>query len=112
MTHRIDAPIRVFLDPSGTAPAAFLWDRRCYRIRRVEACWKQMGPWWDGKGERTCFRVAAEGEPTSRLQTPPPYPPPRNGEGGILPARLEMEGIYELVHDHGSGQWLLAGILD
>jgi len=83
MTRRIDAPVRVVLDRSGTKPAAFLWERRCYRVRRVEACWKQMGSWWDGEGERTCFRVA-----------------------------VEAAGIYELAHDHETGQWFLMGVLD
>ena len=83
MTRRFHAPIRVFLNRSGTAPAAFSWERRRYRVRRVEACWKQMGPWWDGEGERTCFRVVAE-----------------------------AAGVYEILHDHTNGRWFLISVLD
>jgi hypothetical protein len=82
MAKRIHASIRVVLDPDGAVPLAFHWGERRYRIDRVEACWKQVGAWWDGEGERTCFRVTTE------------------------------EGIYEITHDHPSGCWMLVSILD
>jgi Family of unknown function (DUF6504) len=92
MTRQINEPIRVFLDRAGAAPTAFLWGDRRYRVRRVEACWKQVGSWWDDEGERTFFRVSAI--PEAR-DAPPP-----------------TEGVYELTHDHTSGRWSLAGVLD
>lgn len=82
MARQINAPIRVFLDQAQGAPLTFLWEERRYRVCCVDACWKQVGSWWDGEGERTFFRVSTE------------------------------EGIYDLAYDHASGRWSLANILD
>ena len=60
MARRIDEPVRVALRPGGQEPAAFTWGRRRYTVEHVEACWKEVGPWWDGEGERTFFRVTHE----------------------------------------------------
>jgi hypothetical protein len=90
MARRIDEPVRVALRPGGQEPAAFIWSRRRYAVEDVEACWKEVGPWWDGAGERTFFRV------TARLQSHP---------------SLEA-GIYELRFDHPSGQWWLQEVVD
>jgi hypothetical protein len=85
MAKQVNEPIQVILDADHAAPAAFLWGDRRYRVCRVDACWKQVGAWWNGDGERTVFRLTAAGA---------------------------QEGIYELVHDHATGCWFLAGILD
>jgi len=94
MARRIDEPVRVALRPGGQEPAAFTWGRRRYTIEHVEACWKEVGPWWDGAGERTFFRV------TSRLQS-----------------RLQSQpspetGVYELRFDHSSERWWLQEVVD
>jgi hypothetical protein len=82
MARQINTPIRVFLTADRAAPAAFLWEDRRYRVRRVDACWKEAGSWWNGGGERIFFRVSTD------------------------------EGTYELTLDQASGQWLLERILD
>lgn len=94
MARQIRAPIRVLLDRDGTSPAAFLRERKRYRIWRVEACWKQVGSWWDGEGEQTYFRITA----TSIRDEPS--------------ATNGPEGVYEIALDHASGQWFLISVLD
>jgi hypothetical protein len=89
MARRIDEPVHVALGPGGGEPAAFTWAGRRYRVERVEACWKEVGPWWDGEGERTFFRI------TARLPGPPTAP-----------------GVYELRFDHGSEEWRLHEVVD
>jgi hypothetical protein len=89
MARRIDEPVRVALSHGGGEPAAFTWSGRCYLVERVEACWKEVGPWWDGEGERTFFRVTA-----------------------CLAGRGAAPGIYELRFDHGSEEWWLQEVVD
>ena len=90
MARRIDEPVRVALRPGGQEPAAFTWGSRRYAVERVEACWKEVGPWWDGEGERTFFRVTAH-----------------------LQSRLSPEsGVYELRFDHSSERWWLQEVVD
>jgi hypothetical protein len=91
MARRIDEPVRVALGRGGGEPTAFTWDSRRYQVERVEACWKEVGPWWDGAGERTFFRV------TARLR---------------LPGRTTAPGVYELRFDHGSEEWRLHEVVD
>ena len=91
MARRIEEPVRVTLRRGGAAPAAFTWEGRRYAVERVEACWKEVGPWWDGEGERTFFRVTA-----------------RHCAPGLSPA----SGVYELRFDHASERWWLHEVVD
>ena len=91
MARRIDEPVQVALGGGGAAPAAFIWSGRRYTVERVEACWKEVGSWWDGEGERTFFRVTAR-----------PH----------IPGLRSEPGVYELRFDHGSGQWRLHEVVD
>jgi len=59
MSRYIRGDLRVRLRPGGNAPAEFVWERRRYGVQQVLLVWKEHGCWWDGEGERTCFRVAA-----------------------------------------------------
>ena len=79
----------------GTEPAAFTWGKRRYAVEGVEACWKEVGPWWDGEGERTFFRV------TARHCAPAP--------GASL---SPPSGVYELRFDHASERWWLHEVVD
>jgi hypothetical protein len=116
MPRSIRETIRVRLERDGTAPAAFTWQGRRYVVRAVTACWKEIGPWWDGPGERTFFRVATHQERSAadcRLQianwplgaadgrpATPDYRPPTD------------TGIYELCYDHEGVRWLLETVED
>ena len=91
MARRVDEPVQVALRQGGAAPAAFTWGGRRYAVERVEACWKEVGPWWDGEGERTFFRVTARHHPPGRCAEP---------------------GLYELRFDHGTGRWWLHEVID
>lgn len=64
-------------------PQAFRWRERMYRVSEVQECWRLIGAWWDGEGERTFFRV-----------------------------RTDSGGIYELCYDHEKGDWSLGGVRD
>jgi hypothetical protein len=48
--------------------------------------WKIAAAWWDGEGERTCFRVSA--------------------------AAGEESGLFELAYDHEERAWVLSRVLD
>jgi hypothetical protein len=91
MARRVDEPVRVALRQGGAEPAAFIWEGRRYVIEQVEACWKEVGPWWDGEGERTFFRVTA-----------------RPSVSGVYSER----GLYELRFDHASTRWWLQEVID
>jgi hypothetical protein len=91
MTRRIDELVQVALRRGGAEPALFVWNGRRYMVERVEACWKEFGPWWDGEGERTFFRVAAR---------------PR------VAGRTAASGVYELRFDHANARWWLHEIID
>ena len=91
MARRIEEPVRVALRRGGTEPAAFTWGERLYAVECVEACWKEVGPWWDGEGERTFFRVTA-----------------RHCAPSLSPA----SGVYELRFDHASERWWLHEVVD
>jgi hypothetical protein len=91
MARRIEEPVRVALRRGGTEPATFTWDDRRYAVECVEACWKEVGPWWDGEGERTFFRVTAH----------------YHGRGQVPEA-----GVYELRFDHASARWWLHEVVD
>lgn len=75
--------IQIRLDSRRHTPAAFRWRGRLYRVAAVQECWRLVGAWWDGEGERTFFRVLAE-----------------NG------------GIFELSYDHRQQIWKLEKVED
>lgn len=86
MRRYIQRDLRVSLRPSGNAPAAFVWERRRYQVQQVLMVWKELGAWWDGEGERTCFRVSAAAE--------------------------DLMGYFDLAYDHESRTWILARVMD
>jgi len=75
--------IQIVLDSRRRAPAAFRWRGRLHRVIAVQECWRLVGAWWDGEGERTFFRVLTE-----------------------------SGGIFDLCYDHGRQIWLLARVED
>lgn len=91
MARRIDEPVRVVLRQGGAEPAAFTWGERRYAVQRVEACWKEIGSWWDGEGEHTFFRVTAH---------------------HCVRGRASEAGVYELRFDHAAERWWLHEVVD
>ena len=85
----------------GAEPGAFLWEGRRYAVERVEACWKEVGPWWDGEGEHTFFRVTACYSGLARPRGP--------ASGAALPP---APGVYELRFDHAAERWWLHEVID
>lgn len=79
----INQPIQVMIGKSNHMPSAFKWRDRTYSISKIPECWRLIGAWWDGCGERTFFRV----ECTDR-------------------------SVFEIVYDHGNNGWLLARVED
>lgn len=59
MARLIDRRVPVQAAPDGT-PLWFTYRRR-RRVVRVLDTWREIGEWWDGRGERTVYRVEAEG---------------------------------------------------
>jgi hypothetical protein len=113
MPRYIHEQIQIRLGRDGAAPTAFTWQGRRYAVQRVEACWKAVGPWWDGDGERTFFRVAARLHDliaNCKLQT----------ENGKLSTASDRDprrppttaGIYELCYDHEGERWFLETVED
>lgn len=86
----------------GSEPATFTWGGRRYRVERVEACWKEVGPWWDDSAPRTSGGAGTLGERTFFRVTA--YP--------CVPGLRSEAGIYELRFDHGSEGWWLHEIID
>jgi hypothetical protein len=82
MSKSLSKDISVALGKSHN-PQAFRWRDRMYRINEVQECWRLMGAWWDGEGERTFFRV-----------------------------RADSGGIYELCYDHQHDNWALNLVRD
>jgi len=76
-------PVQIALDSRKHAPTAFRWRGRLYRVSAVRECWRLLGAWWDGEGERTFFRV-----------------------------QTDTGGIFELVYDHVHQSWLLDRVED
>lgn len=75
--------IKISLDRSKQFPQAFLWQGRVHHVSAIQECWRTIGAWWDGEGEKTLFRVITE-----------------NG------------GIFELSYDHMKHLWALERIED
>lgn len=86
MRRLVRSDITVTLRPNGNAPASFVWERRQYEVERVLLVWKATAAWWDGEGERTCFRVSA--------------------------AAGEESGLFELAYDHEEHAWVLSRVVD
>jgi hypothetical protein len=74
---------RVALDKRRHTPATFRWRGKLYRVSAVQECWRLVGKWWDGEGERTFFRVLAE-----------------------------SGGVFEICYDHGRQNWMLERVED
>jgi hypothetical protein len=83
MSKLADNPIMIVLDKGKQTPTAFGWRGRVYNIIAVQECWRLIGAWWNGEGERTLFRVVVE-----------------NG------------GIFELYYDHGKQRWFIERVED
>ncbi len=83
---KVGTPSRFTIDiamSSRNTPVAFKWLGRVYRIKEVQECWRLMGAWWDGEGERTFFRVQSD-----------------------------KGGIYELKFDHQKSAWTMDVVQD
>jgi hypothetical protein len=125
MPRYIHDRITVRLAKSGAAPDGFTWEGRRYAVRSVDACWKAVGPWWDGDGERTYFRVVAiceeawiancelrnancklEGEDDRRPTTD--HRPPTTDDRRLMTGA----GVYELCYDHEGERWFLETVVD
>jgi hypothetical protein len=74
---------RVALDRDSRTPMEFHRGGRTYRVAEVQDCWRLVGNWWDGRGERTFFRVLVAGG-----------------------------GIFELAYDHINRIWQLHRVED
>lgn len=75
--------LAVNLDHDKTTPRAFSRRGRHYHISEIQECWRLVGDWWDGHGEKTFFRV-----------------------------RVSDGGIYELAYDHAGQVWQLHRVED
>ena len=75
--------VEIALDSMKHAPAAFRWRGRLYRVSAIRECWRLLGAWWDGEGERTFFRV-----------------------------QTDTGGVFELAYDHIHQSWLLDRVED
>jgi hypothetical protein len=75
--------LAVSLDQQKNTPTAFHRRGRTYRVAEVQDCWRLVGDWWDGRGEKTFFRVIVSGG-----------------------------GIFELAYDHLRRTWHIERIED
>jgi hypothetical protein len=87
------------------APAQFLWRDRLWMVKDIQTRWVETGAWWDGpaaqalRGETTDDEadLLAE-EEVWRVVA---------GQG-----RAGHQGVYELSHAWGTGQWRLRSVVD
>ena len=79
----INSALTVNLDADRTTPKIFSRRGRTYRVTDVQDCWRLVGNWWDGHGEKTFFRV-----------------------------QVSDGGIFELAYDHMNRVWQLHRIED
>ena len=77
-----DNSLQVCLN-AGNSPISFIRQGKLYKIRQVFECWRLIGAWWDGQGERTFFRVLTD-----------------------------QGGIYELCFEHLKSEWKLSRVED
>lgn len=75
--------ICVALNRDSHTPTQFRRGDRTYRVAEVQDCWRLIGNWWDGIGEKTFFRVLVAGG-----------------------------GIFELAYDHAHRNWQLHRVED
>jgi hypothetical protein len=75
--------IQITLDSRKRSPVGFQWRGMAYRVAAVQECWRLVGNWWDGEGERTFFRVLVDGG-----------------------------GIFEICYDHGRQAWSMERVED
>jgi len=75
--------VRVSLDRDRESPTGFHRGGRTYHITEVQDCWRLVGDWWDGRGEKTFFRVM-----------------------------VSDGGIFELAYDHIARAWQIHRIED
>ncbi|MDQ1250929.1 MAG: hypothetical protein QG597_5309 [Actinomycetota bacterium] len=83
------------------APVRFRWAGRSYRVVEVLASWVEAGPWWGA-------RVSAAGVPQGAR--PIERQVWRVVAGSCF--QSEVTGIYDLVHESGSGRWWLTRVWD
>jgi uncharacterized protein DUF6504 len=122
MPRYVHEKIAIRLRRGGAAPARFDWQERRYTVQSVEACWKEIGPWWDGNGERTYFRVAARLDGSSpdkalqianrKLKIANYRRPTPNTQHPTPNTQHPTPGIYELCYDHESERWFLETVED
>ncbi len=51
----VDQPVLMVAERG--APKRFFWFKRWVNVEKVMDIWKEIGRWWEGDGERLCFRV-------------------------------------------------------
>jgi hypothetical protein len=59
--RRVQEPVVMAAKVNGFFPKAFVWRGRRHDVRAVESCRTEVRRDWQGKVERHCFRVRAEG---------------------------------------------------
>ena len=131
--RRYDEPVEVRRGPvagwsSERGPAQFLWRRRLWKVRAVQAHWVETGPWWQHAGVRA---VIGSEEPTTaglptgsstgtatsvaellverevwRVEAGP------GGPGGPATVGGLGNGVFDLAHDGATGVWQLVGCTD
>jgi hypothetical protein len=79
----INQQIHVATEKSSCMPKAFEWREKTYRVLKIQECWRLVGSWWDGDGEKTYFRIECPGS-----------------------------AIFEILYDQKSRKWLLARVED
>ncbi|MDA0564274.1 DUF6504 family protein [Streptomonospora sp. S1-112] len=89
MGHVYGVPITV-TEHQGR-PVRFVWDRRVYTVRHIVDHW---------------ITVRADWTPAHHDQ------PPQRVHWRVEAGSAGPPGVYELLHDSGSGRWLLARVLD
>jgi hypothetical protein len=87
--------------PDDGVPVRFQWAGRSYRVVEVLANWMEAGSWW---GARTNVSGTLRGA----------RPVERRVWRVVAGSRFESEatGIYDLVHESGSGRWWLTRVWD
>ncbi|GAA2100971.1 hypothetical protein GCM10009841_16290 [Microlunatus panaciterrae] len=95
------------------APAQFLWRNRLWVVRDVQNRWVETGAWWDGPSARALRGTdsrsgrgdAEEVEADLLAEEEVWRVVAANGRAG-------HQGVYELSHVWGTGQWRLRTVMD
>lgn len=77
MSKLFNEPVLVHTNKTS-APDAFIWRKRLYRIKGILSWWREPAAWWDGEYESLFLRVRA------RHSTDGVYELYRNGEQWFL----------------------------